>query len=78
MMPACNTKIPVELILLFMIHFRHNLNDDVRLSLYDALNEWTTALGKDEKYMGGDQPSLGDLVRISQIFYHRDENGQSK
>ncbi|XP_064649078.1 prostaglandin E synthase 2-like [Lineus longissimus] len=40
---------------------RHSLKDDVRVSLYDALNEWTTALGKNQKYMGGDQPNLGDL-----------------
>ena len=39
---------------------RHNLKDDVRESLYDAVNTWTKAL-KGRKYMGGDKPNLADL-----------------
>lgn len=41
---------------------RHNLKDDVRLSLYDAANEWTAALkAKGSDFMGGKEPGLADL-----------------
>ncbi|PSN47051.1 hypothetical protein C0J52_09367 [Blattella germanica] len=42
---------------------RHNLKDDVRLSLYDACNHWTRSLKKKgTKFMGGDVPNLSDLA----------------
>lgn len=40
---------------------RHQLKDDVRISLYDACDEWVRAVG-DKKYLGGDQPNLADLA----------------
>lgn len=42
---------------------RYKLKDDVRQSLYDECNKWTTAIGKHRRYMGGDKPNLADLVR---------------
>jgi len=45
---------------------RYKLKDDVRESLYDACNEWTSALRKSgQKFMGGNCPNLADLVRQS-------------
>jgi len=42
---------------------RYKLKDDVRQSLYDACDEWTSALHKSgQKFMGGDCPNLADLV----------------
>ncbi|XP_076747300.1 prostaglandin E synthase 2 isoform X1 [Maylandia zebra] len=40
---------------------RHNLQDDVREDLYKAVNDWVAAIGKNRKFMGGDQPNLADL-----------------
>lgn len=42
---------------------RHNLQDDVRQDLYKAVNDWVAAIGKNRRFMGGDQPNLADLVR---------------
>ncbi|KAA0713909.1 Prostaglandin E synthase 2 [Triplophysa tibetana] len=41
---------------------RHNLQNDVRQDLYKAVNEWVAAIGKNKKFMGGDQPNLADLA----------------
>ncbi|KAG8011744.1 Prostaglandin E synthase 2 [Nibea albiflora] len=41
---------------------RHNLQDDVRKDLYEAVNDWVAAIGKKRKFMGGDQPNLADLA----------------
>uniref|UniRef100_UPI003AB0AC81 prostaglandin E synthase 2 n=1 Tax=Centroberyx gerrardi TaxID=166262 RepID=UPI003AB0AC81 len=41
---------------------RHNLQDDVRQDLYKAVNDWVAAIGKNRKFMGGDQPNLADLA----------------
>ncbi|XP_078107599.1 prostaglandin E synthase 2 isoform X2 [Sander vitreus] len=41
---------------------RHNLQDDVRQDLYNAVNDWVAAIGKKRKFMGGDQPNLADLA----------------
>jgi len=42
---------------------RYKLKDDVRESMYDACNEWTSTLRKSgRKFMGGDRPNLADLV----------------
>ncbi|XP_051509049.1 prostaglandin E synthase 2 [Myxocyprinus asiaticus] len=41
---------------------RHNLQDDVRQDLYKAVNDWVAAIGKNKKFMGGDQPNLADLA----------------
>jgi len=40
---------------------KYDLKSDVRESLYDACNEWTKAVGKKRKFMGGEQPNLADL-----------------
>lgn len=40
---------------------RHNLQDDVRMDLYKAVNDWVAAVGKKRKFMGGDHPNLADL-----------------
>ncbi|XP_041854865.1 prostaglandin E synthase 2 [Melanotaenia boesemani] len=41
---------------------RHNLQDDVREDLYKAVNDWVAAIGRNRKFMGGDQPNLADLA----------------
>ncbi|XP_069701067.1 prostaglandin E synthase 2 [Periplaneta americana] len=42
---------------------RYNLKDDVRVSLYDACNQWTRSLKKQgTNFMGGDAPNLSDLA----------------
>ncbi|KAM9360612.1 prostaglandin E synthase 2 [Symphorus nematophorus] len=41
---------------------RHNLQNDVRQDLYKAVNDWVAAIGKNRKFMGGDQPNLADLA----------------
>ncbi|XP_054275499.1 prostaglandin E synthase 2-like [Macrosteles quadrilineatus] len=42
---------------------RHNLKDNVRLSLYDECNNWMRNLKKkNATFLGGKQPNLGDLA----------------
>ncbi|XP_051525091.1 prostaglandin E synthase 2-like [Myxocyprinus asiaticus] len=41
---------------------KHNLHDDVRQDLYKAVNDWVAAIGKNKKFMGGEQPNLADLA----------------
>lgn len=42
---------------------RHNLKDDVRMSLYDECNNWVRAINaKGTPFMGGQQPNLADLA----------------
>nr|XP_027326904.1 prostaglandin E synthase 2 [Anas platyrhynchos] len=41
---------------------RHNLRDDVRQDLYEAVDEWVKAIGKHRLFMGGNQPNLADLA----------------
>ncbi|MEQ2184124.1 hypothetical protein GOODEAATRI_004739 [Goodea atripinnis] len=41
---------------------KHNMQDDVRQDLYKAVNDWVAAIGKNRKFMGGDQPNLADLA----------------
>lgn len=45
---------------------RHSLDDNVRLSLYQACDDWMKALGK-RKYLGGDEPCIADLVSPSYL-----------
>ncbi|XP_072931069.1 prostaglandin E synthase 2 [Epargyreus clarus] len=41
---------------------RHNIQDDVRQSLYDAANEWMTAVSnKGSRFLGGKEPNLADV-----------------
>jgi len=39
---------------------RHCKNEDVRVDLYEAINEWTEAVG-DQKFIGGESPNLADV-----------------
>uniref|UniRef100_A0A9J7ZU90 Prostaglandin E synthase 2-like n=2 Tax=Cyprinus carpio TaxID=7962 RepID=A0A9J7ZU90_CYPCA len=41
---------------------KHHLQDDVRQDLYNAVNDWVAAIGKNKEFMGGDQPNLADLA----------------
>ncbi|KAH9514530.1 Prostaglandin E synthase 2 [Bulinus truncatus] len=41
---------------------KYKLNDDVRISLYEACDEWVKAVGKDRPFMGGSKPNLADLA----------------
>ena len=50
---------------------RYNLKPDVRQSLYDYCNQWTRAIGKDRKFMGGNQPNLADLVGVALLILTR-------
>lgn len=44
-------------------HFRHNLKDDVRQSLYDDCDNWARAIKqKGTRFMGGNEPNLADLA----------------
>ena len=45
----------------FSSFIRHKLDDNVRLSLYQACDDWMKVLGK-RKYLGGDEPCIADLV----------------
>lgn len=40
---------------------RHQLQDNVRLSLYEACDEWVRTVGKENTFFGGDQPNLADI-----------------
>ncbi|KAF6037466.1 Su(P) [Bugula neritina] len=44
---------------------KYGLEDDVRQSLYKAINDWLEGIGPDRKYMGGATPNLADLVSES-------------
>ncbi|CAF1362632.1 unnamed protein product [Adineta steineri] len=39
---------------------KYNLNDNVRISLYECANEWVKAVGN-KNFLGGSQPNLADL-----------------
>jgi len=39
---------------------KYNLNDDVRVSLYECGDEWAEAVG-DKDFLGGSQPNVADL-----------------
>ncbi|XP_040541826.1 prostaglandin E synthase 2 isoform X1 [Gallus gallus] len=41
---------------------RHHLRDDVREDLYEAVDKWVKAIGKNRLFMGGSQPNLADLA----------------
>ena len=41
---------------------RHNLKSDVRQSLYDCCNHWMKAVGKENRFKGGETPDLSDLA----------------
>lgn len=41
---------------------RHNLKGDIRDSLYDCCKFWLKSIGKNKRFMGGDQPNLADLA----------------
>ena len=42
---------------------RHNLKDDVRISLYDTCSHWMKSVKKrGTKFMGGETPDLSDLA----------------
>lgn len=46
-----------------LLFFRHNLEGDVRHSLYDAADAWTNAVKKrGSRFLGGDQPNLADVT----------------
>ncbi|CAF1242516.1 unnamed protein product [Adineta steineri] len=39
---------------------KYNINDNVRISLYECANEWVDAIG-DKNFLGGSEPNLADL-----------------
>ena len=43
---------------------KYKLDSDVRKSLYDLCTQWSGAVGKDRKFMGGNEPNLADLVSL--------------
>lgn len=46
-----------------MLKHRHNLTDDVRSHIYEALNKWTRELKKNgTPFMGGQTPNMADLA----------------
>lgn len=46
---------------------RYHLQPDVRESLYGYCRQWKKAIGPHQRFLGGDQPNLADLV--SMLFY---------
>jgi microsomal prostaglandin-E synthase 2 len=47
----------------YLLSFRHNLKDEVRLSLYDECNVWLRHLSKKKtQFLGGSEPNLADLA----------------
>lgn len=60
----CQKCFDIKVLTSSLLH-RHHLQDDVRKDLYKAVNDWVAAIGKNKKFMGGDQPNLADLVCIS-------------
>lgn len=40
---------------------KYNIEEE-RPALYDAANEWMTAVGQDRPFMGGERPNLADLA----------------
>jgi len=46
-----------------LLFCRHNLKDNVRLSLYDECNFWLKQLNKQgTPFLGGKEPNLADLA----------------
>lgn len=41
---------------------KYHLKPDVRESLYDYCKQWTRAIGKERRFMGGSRPNLADLA----------------
>ena len=41
---------------------KHNLKNDVRDSLYNCCKYWLKSIGKNKRFMGGNQPNLADLA----------------
>lgn len=53
------------IIIIFKLIFRYGLKKDVRESLYDACNKWTSAVKSTPgPFMGGSKPDLADLVSL--------------
>lgn len=45
-----------------MLYNRYEIQRDVRQAMYNYVNEWMKAIGKNRKFLGGDKPNLADLV----------------
>ena len=41
---------------------RYEIQRDVRQAMYNYINEWMKAIGKNRRFLGGDKPNLADLV----------------
>ena len=41
---------------------RYEIQRDVRQAMYDYINEWMKAIGKNRRFLGRDKPNLADLV----------------
>jgi len=46
---------------------KYGLKSDERESLYDSCKEWTKAIGRKRKFMGGDAPNLADLAMYGSL-----------
>ena len=44
--------------------FRYCKNPDVRVDLYEAIDEWVSAIPEDNKFLCGDKPNLADIVSL--------------
>ena len=47
---------------------KYHLKPDVRESLYDYCKQWTRAIGKERRFMGGSRPNLADLVSYCDLL----------
>ena len=50
-----------------MLCCRYEIQRDVRQAMYNYVNEWMKAIGKNRKFLGGDKPNLADLVSLCDI-----------
>ena len=44
--------------------FRYCKNPDVRVDLYEAIEEWVQAIPENNKFLCGDKPNLADIVSL--------------
>ena len=54
--------------------FRYCKNPDVRVDLYEAIDEWVSAIPGNNKFLCGDKPNLADIVSL---FLLTPENNSS-
>ncbi|CAF0773566.1 unnamed protein product [Didymodactylos carnosus] len=65
-------KINFGAIYMWLINFK--LSTDVRKELIDCINEWLTAIGNDQNFLGGQNPNLADISVYGALTSIQDSN----